>query len=86
MIRPGSVNRSTFALLVVCAVLAVIIAIELAYPARTGETGVAAAEPARIPLTFRRAWTIWRRCWTDRCSTPIVECRYSPNRPQLLSL
>jgi hypothetical protein len=27
-------------------VLAVIIAIELAYPARTGETGVAAAEPA----------------------------------------
>jgi hypothetical protein len=39
-------NRSTLALLVVCVVLALIIAIELAYPARTADTGVAAAEPA----------------------------------------
>ena len=46
MIRPESVNRSTLALIVVCAVLAVIIAIEFAYPAKTGETAVAAAEPA----------------------------------------
>ena len=46
MIRPDSVNRSTLALLIVCVVLAAIVAIELAYPAKAGETGVAAAEPA----------------------------------------
>lgn len=46
MMRPNSVDRSTLALLVVCMVLALIVAIELAYPARVADADVAAAERA----------------------------------------